>query len=213
MFAEIQGQGSGSVGGYSSLPRWRREQAGLGSLYHTRFYFLSPASPSPTQESSMGEWVRGSPGLISPHEAVCGSESLSPLCPFTSGHMFYMVIQGFWSLAADECWTAPSAGPKVAYCYPVTHHQNLWTLSRALPAPFPSPLPPLQPQPLSLALAHWSTSIADQRLLSGASDLKDRPGTLGMLESRLDCNSRCSPGWSWTASWLQTSPFLAFFYF
>lgn len=26
----------------------------------------------------MGEWVRGSPGLISPHEAVCGSESLSP---------------------------------------------------------------------------------------------------------------------------------------
>lgn len=87
----------------------------------------------------MGEWVRGSPGLISPHEAVCGSESLSPLCPFTSGHMFYMLIQGFWSLAADECWTAPSAGPKVTYCYLLPTTKTCGLCPERCQSPFPAP--------------------------------------------------------------------------
>lgn len=71
----------------------------FGSIFSLQPHLSHP------RRSSVGEWVRGSLGLSSPHEAVGGPESFAALCAFTPSHMLYRIIQWFWSLAADDCWT------------------------------------------------------------------------------------------------------------
>lgn len=161
-------------------------RAGLFTSSLIRFSLSS--FPLPNLGELSGRVGRGSPGLSSSHEAVGGSESFSPLCLFTLVLHGHPGVLGAWQLGTVgqlHLQGPRSPSPR----NPVTHHQTPWP-SVAFVWNAPSLPSPLQ-------LASFSASIADLKatLQSLRPQTWERPGTLGMLEPRPDCNSLCSPGW------------------
>lgn len=148
-------------------------RAGLFTSSLIRFSLSS--FPLPNLGELSGRVGRGSPGLSSSHEAVGGSESFSPLCPFTlvlHGHPG-VLEPGSWELLdSSTCRAQGHLVPEPGYP-PPNPVAFVWNA--------PSLPPPLQ-------LASFSASIADLKATpqSLRPQTWERPGTLGMFEDVRD---------------------------